>query len=118
MYLCVCFMSADLSSHCMVVSQAAEKALKALLFYKNADHKMLHPAEKQEVKILAKATHNKDLLQAAERLERLTGERWRMSYPFVHWGPELPAHLYTTDMAKMSCSETETILTIVASLMV
>ncbi|PVD18439.1 hypothetical protein C0Q70_20988 [Pomacea canaliculata] len=103
---------------CFICHQAAEKAIKAVLFFKDADDHLLHPVEKQELKSLALAVGTTELIQAVEDLELITGERWRMSHPFVQWGPEIPALLYSSDMVRSSCSQAEKILTIAASLMI
>lgn len=104
-----------LSRHCLF-PQAVEKALKAVLFHHDAEDKLLHPVDKAELKTLAMAVSDEELMGAVEDLEGLTGEAHRMLYPSVQWGPQIPAQLYTPDTARAAHSQVETILTMVASL--
>ncbi|PVD18701.1 hypothetical protein C0Q70_21251 [Pomacea canaliculata] len=102
--------------HCLMCHQAVEKALKAVLFHHDAEDKLLHPVDKAELKTLAMAVSDEELMGAVEVLEGLTGEAHKMLYPSVQWGPQIPAQLYTPDTARAAHSQVETILTMVASL--
>ena len=80
--------------------QAVEKALKAVLYHRDADNDCLRSHHLPQ---LALQVSDAPLLQLAQQLESRVGPHTRMRYPDVLFGATVPADVYTDDDVMLAC---------------
>ncbi|PVD20274.1 hypothetical protein C0Q70_20771 [Pomacea canaliculata] len=99
---------------CFMCHQATEKALKAILYCRNANQAVfrLH-----EIVCLAQFVNDCDVNELAAKLEKLVGTHIRMRYPDALLSPSIPAEVYNDQQASEACDLTDGLLTKVKTLL-
>lgn len=98
--------------HCTF--QATEKALKAVLYCRNANQAVF---KLHEIVCLAQFVNDCDVNELAAKLERLVGTHIRMRYPDALLSPSIPAEVYNDQQASEACDLTDGLLTKVKTLL-
>ena len=80
-----------------------EKALKAVLYFRNANSSCLRD---HSLVNLASEVGDDTLVELARQLEGRVGNHMRMRYPDVLTFPKIPADVYGADDASAACSAT------------
>ena len=80
--------------------QAVEKALKALLYHRDAD---LDCLQSHNLSHLAAKVSDASLLQLAHQMESQLGPHTRMRYPDVLCYPSVPADVYRDEHVILVC---------------
>ncbi|XP_076442041.1 uncharacterized protein LOC143281029 [Babylonia areolata] len=86
---------------CFLCHQAAEKAMKAVLYLRDADNDCL---QSHNLPHLARRVGDATLRRLAEQMEFRVGPHTRMRYPDVLVFPSVPADVYSGDDASMACA--------------
>lgn len=87
--------------------QAVEKALKAVLYCRDANSDGL---QSHSLPQLARQTSDASLLQLAQKLESQIGPHTRMRYPDVVASPKVPADVYQDDDVCMALDVAEDVV--------
>ena len=93
--------------------QAVEKALKAVLYHRDADTDCL---QSHRLPQLAAHVHDASLLQLAQQMESRIGPHTRMRYPDVMSFPNVPAEVYLDEHVNFACEVAGSVLERVRSL--
>ena len=101
--------------HYIFQIQAAEKALKALIYYTNADGDL----KSHRLPTLARATKDSTLIGLAASLEGVAGSYFRLRYPDAVGGHTsmIPSELYDADDAEAALRHAKEIVELVAEKM-
>lgn len=94
--------------------QAVEKAIKAVLFSKDAN---TFKETSHDIKSLASLTGDSEIIGWAREIEDIVGLHTRMRYPDALTYPSIPDDVYTTDQASRVCSIASSIVHRVESLL-
>ncbi|XP_070180537.1 sacsin-like [Littorina saxatilis] len=92
---------------CFQCHQAVEKALKAVLYCRDANSDGL---QSHSLPQLARQTSDASLLQLAQKLESQIGPHTRMRYPDVVASPKVPADVYQDDDVCMALDVAEDVV--------
>lgn len=93
-------------------------ALKALLYHRDADHKVLKTNDDLTLCALADETQHGDLQQLAKRVQDIVGTPSRMTDPLLFSAPHLPAEFYTLNHVNQIYDLTSQVFLKLAPLMV
>lgn len=80
--------------------QAVEKALKAVLYCRDANNSLLNS---HDIVALARHVNDDDVRELASALDRRVGTHTRMRYPDVLLSPSIPADVYGDQEASDAC---------------
>ena len=94
--------------------QSAEKALKAVIYTRNADSAFL---KSHSLPMLASAVGDTELASLANQMEARLGPHTRMRYPDVTRFPSIPSDNFDTEDAGWACDVAALVIKLVRDLL-